>query len=69
MMPADELCLDNFWDVGEALVVQNLVNVFPALLAKLLISLELPGLLVFILEFLQPQSHATNASFIRILRG
>ena len=28
-MPAVELCLNNFWDVGEALVVQHAVNVLP----------------------------------------
>ena len=50
-MPADELRLDDFWDVKKALVVQDPVNVFSALLAKLLISSELLGLLVFGLQF------------------
>ena len=59
-MPANKLRPDDFGDVGEALVVQQAVNVFLALLAKLLVSSELPGLLVFILEFLQPQSHASD---------
>ena len=59
-MPADELCPDDFRDVGEALVVHHAVNVFPALLAKLLIGLQFPSLFVFILEFMQPQSHAAN---------
>ena len=28
MVPANELCYDNFWDVEEALVVQYAVDVF-----------------------------------------
>ena len=32
-MLADELRLDNFRDVGEALVVQNTVNVLPSVFA------------------------------------
>ena len=47
MVPANELCLDDFRDIGEALVVQHAVNVFPALLTKLLIGPQLLGLLVF----------------------
>ena len=38
-MSADEFCLDDFRDVGEALVVQDAVNVVPALLAELLVGL------------------------------
>ena len=64
-MPADELYPDNFRDVEKALVMQDLINIFPALLAKLLISSELPGLLVFILEFLQPQFYASNTGCIK----
>ena len=52
MMPADEPCPNNFRDVKEALVMQDCVNVFPVLLAKLLISPKFPGLLVFLQEFL-----------------
>ena len=51
-MPADELCPDDFQNVEETFVVQDPINVFSALLAKLLIGSELPGLLVFILKFL-----------------
>ena len=51
-MPANKLYPDDFRDVEEALLVQDLINVIPALLAKLLIGSELPCLLVFILEFL-----------------
>ena len=47
MVLTDELRLDDFWDEGEALVVQHVVDVFPALLAKLLISSQFPRLLVF----------------------
>ena len=51
MVPTDKFCLDDFRDVKKALVVQHAVNVFPVLLANLLIGLELPGLLVFGLQF------------------
>ena len=54
-MPADELCPDDFRDVGEALMVQHTVNVVPALLAELLVGMlvgpQLPGLLVIGLQF------------------
>ena len=52
VMPINKLCPDNFQDVGEALVMQNPINVVPALLAELLVGLQLPGLLVFILKLL-----------------
>ena len=52
MVPANELCLDDFRDVGEALVMQHAVNVFLALLARLLVGPQLPGLLVFSLQFM-----------------
>ena len=45
-MPTNKLCPDDFRDVGEALVVQNPIDVVPALLAELLVSPQLPGLLV-----------------------
>ena len=51
MMPVDELYLDDFRDIREVLIVQNPIDVVPALLAKLFISPELPGLLVFGLQF------------------
>ena len=51
VMPTNKLCSDDFRDVGEALVVQNAVNVVPALLAELLVGLlvcpQFPDLLVF----------------------
>ena len=54
-MPTNKLCSDDFWDVGEALVVQDAVNVVPALLAELLVGLlvgpQFPGLLVLGLQF------------------
>ena len=53
-MLIDKFSLDDYWDVKEVLVVQDSVNIFLIVLAKLLISFELPGLLVFLLEFLQP---------------
>ena len=49
-MPADEFYLNDFWDTKEALVVQHTNNVFPALLAIVLISPEILGLLVFDLQ-------------------
>ena len=51
VMPANKLCPDNFWDIREALVVENPINIILALLAELLTSLELPGLLIFGLHF------------------
>ena len=51
VMPANKLYSDNFWDVREALLVQNSINVIPALLTKLLISFEFLGLLLFGLQF------------------
>ena len=50
-MLADELCSDDFQDLGEVLVVKHAVNILPALLAKLLIGPQLLGLLVFDLQF------------------
>ena len=47
VMPAIKLCPEDFRDVGEALVVQNPIDVIPALLAKMLISPVFPGLLIF----------------------
>ena len=64
-MPADELCPDDFRDIREALVVQDSVNVFPALLVELLIGLNYLGLVIFILKFLHPQAYTVNASFLR----
>ena len=51
VMPANKLCPDNFRDVGEALVVQNPIDVVPALLAELLVGPQFPGLFVLGLQF------------------
>ena len=51
MVLADELRLDDFWNVEEALVVQHAVNVLPGLLAEPLVGPQLLGLLVFGLQF------------------
>ena len=54
-MPINKLCSDDFRDVREALVVQDAVDVIPALLAKLLVGLlvgpQFLGLLVLGLQF------------------
>ena len=51
VMPTNKICPDDFRGVGEALVVQNPIDVVPALLAKLLVGLQLPGLFVLGLQF------------------
>ena len=55
VMPTNKLCPDDFRDVGEALVVQNPIDVVPALLAELLVGLlvgpQLSDLLVLGLQF------------------
>ena len=68
MIPTNQLCLDDFWDVGEALVLQHAINILLVVLAQLFRP-EFPGLLVFLLEFLQPQFHAANASFVKAFGG
>ena len=50
-MPTNKLYPDDFRDVGEALMVQNSIDVIPTLLAELLVGLQLPGLLVLGLQF------------------
>ena len=56
VMPINKLCPDDFRDRKEALVVQDAVDVVPALLAKLLVGLlvgpQLLGLLVLGLQFM-----------------
>ena len=52
VMPTNKLCPNDFRDIKEALVMQNLIDVVPALLAELLVGPQLPGLLVFILKLL-----------------
>ena len=56
-MPTDEFCSDNFWDVKEALVVQNAVDIIPTFW---IFCPSLPSLLVFSLQFVKSQSHAAN---------
>ena len=51
MVPADEFRLDDFRDVEEILVVKHAVNVLSALPTGLLVGTQLPGLLVFGLQF------------------
>ena len=65
MMPADELCPENFRDIRKAIVMQDPINVFPSLPAKLLIGFELLSLLVFDLQFVYPDSYTTNAGCIK----
>ena len=52
MIPADKLYFDNFWDVQKVLIMQNLFKVIPAFW---IVGLNLIGLFVFILQFLQLQ--------------
>ena len=46
VMPINKFCSDDFRDVRKALVVQNPIDVIPALLAELLVGPQLPGFLV-----------------------
>ena len=62
-MPTDEFCSDDFWDVREALVVQDIFDILPVGIAWLLSS-NFPSLVVLILEFLQPQPHWADASLV-----
>ena len=62
-MPADELCSDDFRDFKKILVVQDLINVFSDFWVSWFGFL---GLLIFGLQFLQLQSHATDAGCIKI---
>ena len=64
MMPANELRSDDFWDVQEALVVQDTFDILLVGITWLLSS-NLPSLVVLILKFLQPQLHWANADLIR----
>ena len=56
-MPTNKLCLDDFRDVGEALVVQYAVDVVPAFRV---FCPDLLGLLIFGLQLLQPQPHPSD---------
>ena len=50
-MPTNKVCPNDFRDVREALVVQNPIDVVPALLAKLLVGPQFSGLFVLSLQF------------------
>ena len=67
-MPANKLCLDDFRDVRKALVVQYAINVLSIVFTQLFFF-ELLGLLIFLLEFLQTQSHTANASLVETFGG
>ena len=62
MIPADKLCPDDFWGARETLVVQDPIDVVPVFWVPYSSFLSL---LVFGLQFLQPQSHAANASPVK----
>ena len=49
-MPTNKLCLNDFLDVGEALVVQDAVNVLPVL--DQLFCPKLASIFVFGLQFM-----------------
>ena len=67
MMPADELCPDDFRDVKEALVVQHVVNVLPVL--GQLPRPKVASVFVSVLQLLQSQSHAPDTDSIRTFGG
>ena len=48
VMPTNKLCPDNFRDIGEALVVQNAIDIVPTFWV---LCLGLLGLLIFGLQF------------------
>ena len=48
--------------------MQHAINILLAVFDRLFRS-ELSGLFVFLLELLQPQSHATNADLVKTFRG
>ena len=66
-MPADELCLDNFRDVEETLVVQHAVDVL--LVLGQLPRPKLASVFVSVSQDLQPQFYATDADNIRTFGG
>ena len=49
-MPSDKFCLDNFRDIGKALVVQHAINVLPIVFDQLFRP-KLASIFVFILHF------------------
>ena len=66
-MPADELCSDDFRDVGEALVMQHTINILPVF--GQLPRPKLASVFVSVLQLLQPQSHVTDADSKRTFGG
>ena len=67
MMPADEICPNNFQNIEKTLIVKHAVNILPVIFIELFCS-KLLDLFDFFLEFLQPQSHAANSSFVGTFR-
>ena len=63
VVPAIELHMDDFWNIREALVMQDTFNILQLGIAWLLSSNSL-SLVVFILEFLQPQPDRADASLV-----
>ena len=65
-MLADKLCPNDFRNVQEALIVQD---IFDILLVSIiwLLSSNLPSLVIFILEFLQLQLHQADAGLVESL--
>ena len=66
MMLADEFCSNDFRDIKEALIMQNIINIFSVLQ---IVSPCFPGLFIFSLLFLEPQPHVANARFVRTFGG
>ena len=58
VMPTNKLCSDDFQDVGEAMVIQDAVDVLPVL--DQLFRPKLASVFVFVLQLLQPQSNAAD---------
>ena len=67
MIPAVELCPDDFQDIKKALVMQDAVDILPVL--DQLFRFKLTSVFVLLLQLLQPQSYATNAGSIRTFGG
>ena len=53
---------DDFWDVWETLILKHSLNIFSSVPHPL--CLRFPGKIVLFLQFLQVESHSTNASSI-----
>ena len=57
-MPINKLWSEDFRDVGEALVVKDVVNIL--LVLDQLFRPKLVSVFIFILQLLQPQSYAAD---------